>query len=159
MPNDNRYHMPIINRDGNLHFYKVLHDSLLAQEDTVYPCTVILGFGTGVPHEIFDFVLQGYYTPIFAICQCKCEKSLFSLFSWIFTFFSENSLFVWKFTFGVKIQSSGVKIWFCENAQFRVGIFVSLIQETTKMKNAGKNLSFLLTKCGFWYIIGVVSAG
>ena len=92
------YHMPIINRDGNLHSYKVLHDSLLAQEDTVYPWTVIFGFGTDVPHEIFDFVLQGYYTPIFAVCQRKCENSLFSTFSWIFTFFGENSLLEWKFS-------------------------------------------------------------
>ena len=83
-------------------------------------------------------------------------KILFFHFLWKFTFswiFSENSISGWKFSRAV---------WgfdFCENAQFWVGIFVSLIQETTKMKNAGKNLSFLLTKCGFWYIIGVVSTG
>ena len=108
MPNDNRYHMPIINRDGNLHFYKVLHDSLLTQKDTVHPCTVILGFGTDVPHEIFDFVLQGYYTPFFSICQRKCENSLFSFFMQ-FHFFMNIQ---WKFNFGVKIQSSGMGIWF-----------------------------------------------
>ena len=83
----------------------------------------------------------------------------FHFFQWKFTlrvkihFFSENSLLGWKFSRAVWESD------FCENAQFWVGIFVSLIQETTKMKNAGKNLSFLLTKCGFWYIIGVVSTG
>jgi hypothetical protein len=104
--------MPIINRDGNLHFYKVLHDSLLTQKDTVHPCTVILGFGTGVPHEIFDFVLQGYYTPFFSICQRKCENSLFS-------FFYENSLF---HEYSVKNQFRG------ENSVERYGdlIFVKM---------------------------------